>query len=108
MHFPGGVTDSNGTVSDDGNTVTWNLLDPPDTLHAEGKATTGGSPWAWLVIGLGILIIAAVVVVVVVRSRGKKVETVPYTAEPAAVEPVAAAAEEPATQPQAPEDPAAP
>lgn len=106
--FPGGVTDSNGTVSDDGNTVTWNLLDPPDTLHAEGKATTGGSPWAWLVIGLGILIIAAVIVVVVVRSRAKKVETVPYTAEPAAVEPVAAAAEEPATQPQAPEDPAAP
>ena len=85
--FPGGVTDSNGTVSDDGNTVTWDLLDPPDTLHAEGKATTGGSPWAWLVIGLGILIIAAVIVVVVVRSRAKKVETVPYTAEPAAVKP---------------------
>ena len=34
--FPGGVTESNGTVS--GNTVTWNLLDPPDTIHAEGKA----------------------------------------------------------------------
>ena len=116
--FPGGVTESNGTVSDDGNTVTWDLLDPPDTLHAEGKATTGGSPWAWLVIGLGVLIIAAVIVTVVVRSRAKKskVETVPYTTAPDAVSAEgvapATAAETPAAEapaaPPAAEDPQAP
>jgi len=70
--FPGKVSDHNGELSEDGKTVTWNLLDPPATLHAEGKATEGGSPWAWLVIGLGVLIIVAVIVVVIVRSRSKK------------------------------------
>lgn len=96
--FPGKVSDHNGELSNDGHTVTWNLLDPPATLHAEGGATTGGSPWAWLVIGLGVLIIAAVVVVVVVRSRGKK--TAAEAALPAAAAP-ALASEAPAGAPTA-------
>jgi len=113
--FPGKVTDHNGELSEDGKTVTWNLLDPPATLHAEGKATEGGSPWAWLVIGLGVLIIAAVIVVVIVRSRAKKnaaAQPLPYSADasvPPAFDAAAVPAEfapEPAA-PQAPE-PAAP
>ncbi|MGC4175243.1 LppM family (lipo)protein [Demequina sp.] len=116
--FPGEVTDSNGTV--EGNTVTWDLLDPPATMHAEGKATAGGNfPWGLLVIALGVLIIAAVVVMIVVRSRGKKQpdpELEPAAAVPAvAYDPASAApvvepepvVEAPAEGESAPEDPAA-
>jgi hypothetical protein len=72
--FPGKVSDSNGTVSDDGKTVTWNLLDPPDTLHAEGKAVDGGSNMLWILIAvIALLVVAAVVItLLVVRKRGAK------------------------------------
>ena len=96
--FPGKVTDHNGELSDDGHTVTWNLLDGPDTLHAVGGAKAGGgSPLGWIVIALGILVIAAVVAVIVVRSRGsKKAAVAAAPAEAAGAEGAAPVAEEPA------------
>ncbi len=124
--FPGGVTESNGTVS--GNTVTWNLLDPPDTIHAKGKATEGGLPWLLIILAIvAIAVIAAVVTtLLVVRKRRRGAEAaateaptevsapvdfgapvdlgapVEFSAPDVATEPPA-----PPAPPVAPEDPAA-
>lgn len=79
MTFPGAVTESNGTVSEDGKTVTWDLLDPPDTIHAEANAT-GGSSFPVLLIVLivvGIAVIAAVITtLLVLRKRGRRTAAV--------------------------------
>jgi len=72
--FPGKVSDANGTISDDGKTVTWNLLDPPATLHAEGKAVDNSSNMLWILLAaIALLVVAAVVItLLVVRKRGSK------------------------------------
>lgn len=84
--FPGEVTDHNGTLSEDGHTVTWNLLAAPDTLHAEGKAVASSDIWIWVIIGLIILLIAAGVIFTALKVRGRnkpaEVPAAPYGSVP--------------------------
>lgn len=72
--FPGDVIESNGTIS--GKTVTWNLFDMTDPVHATAKATSNGSGSsipAWILLtgiaALVILVTGAVVIVVLMRRR---------------------------------------
>jgi hypothetical protein len=98
--FPGEVTEHNGTL--EGTTVTWDLMDAPETIHAVGGATTEQGLPAWLMIALAVLLFLAIVAVVGViafRSRAKtlaKAEEAPVIApvesEPAGFVPDAAAA----------------
>jgi len=70
--FPGSVVEHNGTLSNDGHTVTWDLFDGPETLHAEGKASADSNGWMlWALLGVvALLIVAAVIITaVVVRKR---------------------------------------
>jgi len=89
--FPGKVTDSNGTVSNDGHTVTWDLFGGPDTLHAEGKATADSNGWMlWALLGVvALLIVAAVIITaVVVRKRAAAPVAVPEAPAYEAMAPV--------------------
>ncbi|WP_062205597.1 LppM family (lipo)protein [Demequina salsinemoris] len=73
--FPGEITETNGTLSEDKHTVTWDLLDPPESLEARGGATEGSDFPMWIVyVAAGVVALAAIVVVVVVlvSRKGKK------------------------------------
>lgn len=90
LTVPQGTTANNATsVSDDGNTLTWNLLES-DTVHAEftipvAAAAAGGSG-SGLLIGIIVAIIVLIVVVVLVR-KNKGGQAAPAATTPA--EPVA-------------------
>ncbi|MBR6014844.1 MAG: hypothetical protein IK059_02055, partial [Firmicutes bacterium] len=103
LTLPEGATNSNATtVSDDGNTLTWNLLEN-DTIHAEftiPSAGAAGGGNAGLIIG-AIVIAIIVIAVVVVLSRKNKAKAAPVAApaEPIApAEPAEAATEENKTE----------
>jgi len=99
--FPGEVTDHNGELSEDGRTVTWNLFDGPETLHAEGKAVAGSSFPVWILLVLvGLLIVAAIVITAIVvrkRAAATAAGTAPAVVSPAA--PAVEFASEPASPP---------
>jgi len=72
--FPGEVSEHNGTLSNDGRTVTWDLLaaDAPEELKAIGAASAGGgSSSLLLIVGIVVLllIVAGVVAFLVLRGR---------------------------------------
>ena len=103
LTVPQGTTANNATtVSDDGNTLTWNLLEN-DTIHAEftiPSAGAAGGSNAGLIIG-AIVIAIIVIAVVVVLSRKNKAKAAPVAApaEPIApAEPAEAATEENKTE----------
>lgn len=86
--FPGAVSESNGEISEDGRTVTWNLLDAPETIDARGAAVAGGS-MPWLIPALivaGVLALGAVALALVLMRRRPEaaVEPAPYVAAPEA------------------------
>ena len=91
--FPGAVSESNGEISEDGRTVTWNLLDAPETIDARGSAVAGGS-MPWLIPALivaGVLVLGAVVLALVLMRRKPAAEAdvvetdaAPYVAAPEA------------------------
>ncbi len=71
--FPGTVSSTNGTLSEDEHTVTWDLLDAPESLEAVGGATEGGGfPWLIVIIVLVVVAVAggAVGALLVLRRRG--------------------------------------
>ncbi|WP_084079397.1 LppM family (lipo)protein [Demequina sp. NBRC 110057] len=71
LTFPGEVTETNGELDDSGRTVTWDLIDGPETIEARGGATADGSfpLWIVLVVGLALGVGAGIVLVVVTRRR---------------------------------------
>ena len=80
--FPGPVIESNGTVV--GNTVTWNLFDMTDPVHATGKAIAAGSGWSvptWLLIAGGTSLIALIGAAVLVLMRRRRNPATPAIAE---------------------------
>ena len=85
LTVPQGTTANNATtVSDDGNTLTWNLLEN-DTIHAEFTIPNAGSASggnAGLIIG-AIVIAIIVIAVVVVLSRKNKGQAAPAAEAPA-------------------------
>ncbi|MDN4472292.1 LppM family (lipo)protein [Demequina zhanjiangensis] len=126
--FPGEVSSHNGTLSDDGRTVTWDLLNAPDSLDARGSATEGGGSFPWLIVVLvlvGIAVIGGVVGALLVTRRRSSSEPEGYAPplpEPAAEgsldtlfpsadaapETAPARPQEEAPEPEAPAEPAAP
>ena len=70
--FPGAVTDHNGTLA--GNTVTWDLTNPPANLHAVGGATTSEGTPTWVFILLAVVVILGLIAVIAwfaFRSRSQ-------------------------------------
>lgn len=98
--FPGEVTEHNGTL--EGTTVTWDLMDAPETIHAVGNATTDEGLPGWVMIALAVLlflVIVAVVGVIAFRSRAKTLanaEEAPVL-EPVEAQPAAFVPDEPAS-----------
>jgi hypothetical protein len=87
--FPGEVTDHNGTL--EGNTVTWDLLDGPEELHAVGGATEGGSSLPILLILAilgGLIVVGGVIVALVMMSRSRASKGAIASGEPSAPSPV--------------------
>ncbi|WP_084099792.1 hypothetical protein [Demequina sp. NBRC 110051] len=71
LTFPGEVSETNGELDDSGRTVTWDLINGPETIEARGAATADDSfPW-WIALGVGLVlgVAAGVVLVVVTRRR---------------------------------------
>jgi hypothetical protein len=81
--FPGAVIESNGTVN--GNTVTWNLFDMTDPVHATGKATSPGSGFSfptWILIAAGAALVALIGAAVIVLMRRRRNPAPPLGPEP--------------------------
>ncbi len=73
--FPGKVTEHNGTLA--GSTVTWDLTDPPASLHAVGGATGSGGLPPIVMIGVSIVVFLGAVVAIgaaALRSRRRALE----------------------------------
>jgi len=114
--FPGDVIESNGTAA--GKTVTWNLFDMTEPVHATAKATgagTGSSIPAWILLtgisALVILIGGAVVIVVLTRRRRSQAApefqaTLDEEVAAAPLPPAPPVVEEPATAPPVVDEPA--
>ncbi|WP_084125236.1 LppM family (lipo)protein [Demequina sp. NBRC 110054] len=94
--FPGEITETNGELSEDKHTVTWDLLDPPESLEARGGATEGSDFPMWMIfVAIAVVAVVAVAVVVLVlvnRSGKKKAVEAAAADEATAMEPAEPAA----------------
>ncbi|MFV0632874.1 LppM family (lipo)protein [Demequina sp.] len=99
--FPGEVTEHNGTL--EGNTVTWNLLDAPETIEARGGASAGGGfPLVLLLVLLAIVGVGIGVAGVLITSTRRKG---PRTEAAADAEAAAAELTHPDNEADAPAEP---
>jgi hypothetical protein len=79
------IVDANGTISDDGRSVSWTNQSGPyrATVETGGGGFLGDIPtWGWIVavlccLGLAFLVVVIVVVVVLVMRNRKKKEAAP-------------------------------
>lgn len=108
--FPGEVTEHNGTL--EGTTVTWDLLDAPESLHAVGGATEGSSFPVWIIIVIAVVVMLGLIAVVGFLAWNARKKAVAAPADDAAAEGVEGAPVEAAFVPEpaveaAPEAPVA-